>query len=821
MEVAVLRNFKKKVGAVPNMLFGGNRARPKTRFGRAEKLAFETLEPRLVLNNGPLIISEFMADNETGITDEDGLWSDWIEIYNPTASPVNLDGWYLTDNAADLTQWRFPEILLEPGDYQLVFASNKNHSDPDAELHTNFRLSNDGEYLGLIRPDGLTVSHDFGEQYPPQYDDISYGMGQDITILIPENTDLAYRIPTDTDTILDWTAVDYDDSSWETNDSLQTILITEVGTGNPDYIEIQNVSDSVVDTEGWVVAANVGLGGDINRVDTDVWYLDDTMDAAEVQYRSDQTGQPFFFGSLSWSAGGEGWAMIIDDDGNVVDFVVWHYDAGKIAGMEATVTTNVDGNVEEVVVSGSSAWSGQGMEASSNPPSFRRQGDVDNNDQSDFVRTDDEDMGEQNPEIVLPVFGGGIPGIGYSNLAGGFGGAIRTDVGDQMHDTNASLFTRAVFDSADFGEDFGEFDSLHLMMKYNDGFIAYLNGEKVAQRNAPAAPLWNSNATGSRTPEESIAAETVSISHALDTLQPGANVLTIHGMNVAHDDDDFLLVSELLASKPLGTVRFMVLPTPGQPNEAPMVSETPDFVPPGGMFTEPFLLELLLPPGALNSDIHYTLDGTNPTSESPVYSSPILIDGTTEVRANIIEPAILPGPVAIQSYIKLAANMQDFTSDLPIVIIDSFGGSIPDTSSTTMQNAHMTIFEPVEANGLRSSPVNEPDLQTYIGIRERGNSSSWWPKHHFAIEARNALGADRDIEPLGMPAESDWILMSFYDEDRALMRNPLIYELSNQAGRYAVRWEGRRNGGEALGSGLYLYQLRAGNQAESRKLLLR
>lgn len=41
------------------------------------------------------------------------------------------------------------------------------------------------------------------------------------------------------------------------------------------------------------------------------------------------------------------------------------------------------------------------------------------------------------------------------------------------------------------------------------------------------------------------------------------------------------------------------------------------------------------------------------------------------------------------------------------------------------------------------------------------------------------------------------------------------------AGRYAVRWEGRRNGGEALGSGLYLYQLRAGNQAESRKLLLR
>ncbi|NQU22012.1 MAG: lamin tail domain-containing protein, partial [Candidatus Nealsonbacteria bacterium] len=75
--------------------------------GRARRMLFETLEPRQVLQGGPLV-SEFMAVNNHTLADEDGDFSDWIEIHNPAATPIDLDGWYLTDKADNLTKWQFP-----------------------------------------------------------------------------------------------------------------------------------------------------------------------------------------------------------------------------------------------------------------------------------------------------------------------------------------------------------------------------------------------------------------------------------------------------------------------------------------------------------------------------------------------------------------------------------------------------------------------------------------------------------------------------------------------------------------------------------------
>ncbi|HYW81362.1 MAG TPA: CotH kinase family protein, partial [Thermoguttaceae bacterium] len=372
---------------------------------------------------------------------------------------------------------------------------------------------------------------------------------------------------------------------------------------------------------------------------------------------------------------------------------------------------------------------------------------------------------------------------GYSTLAGGFGSSIQTDIGPQMQDQNASAWIRATFEI----DDLVEFDAMQLRMKYNDGFVAYLNGQEVARRNAPASPSWNSTATAARAVSESIEAEVINVSTSIDLLQQGTNVIAIHGMNVAADDADFLLVSELLGAQNLGTLRFMKTPTPGAANEDPMISETPVFSQPAGMFADPFALELSLPPTALNGEIRYTLDGSNPTADSTLYTDPIPIDQTTEVRAKIFEIGVDPGPIAIGAYVKLAADMEDFTSDLPIVIIENFGGgALPASSSTTMQDGFMTLFEPDEASG-RSSPMNVPEIQTPIGMRKRGSSSGGWLKNHFSIEARDEFRQDRDINPLGMGMESDWILISFYEFDRAMMRNPLIYELSNEAGRYAVK----------------------------------
>jgi hypothetical protein len=121
-----------------------------------------------------LIISEFMADNGTGIRDEDGNRSDWIEILNLGPLEASLEGWFLTDDADNLTQWRFPNIVLQANEYLLVWASDKNRTNPAAPLHTNFRLASDGEYLALVDSQTNVVSA-FEPVYPVQRSDISYG----------------------------------------------------------------------------------------------------------------------------------------------------------------------------------------------------------------------------------------------------------------------------------------------------------------------------------------------------------------------------------------------------------------------------------------------------------------------------------------------------------------------------------------------------------------------------------------------------------------------------------------------------------------------
>ncbi len=121
-----------------------------------------------------LRINEFMALNQTYLTDEDGEYSDWIEIYNPTAQAINLFGWSMTDEVTLPQKWFFPNITLNADDYLIVFASGKNRAIAGNELHTNFKLSGDGEYLALINPGGTAVT-EFNPAYPLQQTDISYG----------------------------------------------------------------------------------------------------------------------------------------------------------------------------------------------------------------------------------------------------------------------------------------------------------------------------------------------------------------------------------------------------------------------------------------------------------------------------------------------------------------------------------------------------------------------------------------------------------------------------------------------------------------------
>lgn len=124
-----------------------------------------------------LIISEIMAANGSGLVDEDGDYSDWIEIYNRGSQPVNLAGWSLTNDPSQPTKWPFPDITLGSRQYLVIFASGKNRTGLEAEtaLHTNFRLNKDGDFLGLHNVLESRFIDEISPQFPAQLRDISYG----------------------------------------------------------------------------------------------------------------------------------------------------------------------------------------------------------------------------------------------------------------------------------------------------------------------------------------------------------------------------------------------------------------------------------------------------------------------------------------------------------------------------------------------------------------------------------------------------------------------------------------------------------------------
>jgi len=99
-------------------------------------------------------INEVALSNVAGLVDEDGETSDWIELYNDgSPDPVNLEGLRLADSSK---QWIFPNISMSAGEFLVVFASDKNRTDPNSELHTNFKLSATGETLYFYNKDGST-----------------------------------------------------------------------------------------------------------------------------------------------------------------------------------------------------------------------------------------------------------------------------------------------------------------------------------------------------------------------------------------------------------------------------------------------------------------------------------------------------------------------------------------------------------------------------------------------------------------------------------------------------------------------------------------
>ncbi|HMS99616.1 MAG TPA: CotH kinase family protein [Saprospiraceae bacterium] len=126
---------------------------------------------QLAIPAGSVVVNEFLASNKTVNTNSEGKYEDWIELYNTTGADINLGGIYLTDNPDSPTKWSFPAgTIIRAGGYLTVWADED--SKIEEGLHTNFKLSADGEEIRLLNIDGTVVDE---YSYGVQTADVSMG----------------------------------------------------------------------------------------------------------------------------------------------------------------------------------------------------------------------------------------------------------------------------------------------------------------------------------------------------------------------------------------------------------------------------------------------------------------------------------------------------------------------------------------------------------------------------------------------------------------------------------------------------------------------
>jgi len=138
----------------------------------------------------------------------------------------------------------------------------------------------------------------------------------------------------------------------------------------------------------------------------------------------------------------------------------------------------------------------------------------------------------------------GTGGVGYERN-NGYQALFDIDV-SQMYQGNTSCLVRIPFQAT---RHMRQFSIMTLSIRYDDGFVAYINGQEVARSHAPQNPQWDSSASEQNSDGAAVQFESFNISAHLNVLQHGSNILAIHGLNERPTSSDFLISAELLVAQ--------------------------------------------------------------------------------------------------------------------------------------------------------------------------------------------------------------------------------------------------------------------------------
>jgi hypothetical protein len=356
-----------------------------------------------------------------------------------------------------------------------------------------------------------------------------------------------------------------------------------------------------------------------------------------------------------------------------------------------------------------------------------------------------------------------------------FANLVQTNVETEVRTLSPTVAVRLPFAL----ESTASVEALRLTMKYEAGFVAYINGIEVARRNVGP----DLSVLGPRAVELVPVPEVIPLRIVPGVLQDGDNVLAILGFNDTIDSADFLMgpLLEVSTNVLLGdeAPRFFAVATPGWPNVGlggEGFAKAPAFSSPGTAFTGSFSLEISSP--AESAEIRYTTDGTEPRLLSALYTEPLQLTRVTRVRARAFEPDLLPSPMVDETYVAFDPEVFAHDSDLPLVVITSFDGPV----GGAWRSMQIQVIDR-QADG--RTVLDAPRHHSSLGaIKTRGSSTGGRERASYSVEFQDETGVDREAEILGMAKDSDWVLYAAFNFDRALLRNPFVYELS----RRTVRW---------------------------------
>lgn len=231
-------------------------------------------------------------------------------------------------------------------------------------------------------------------------------------------------------------------------------------------------------------------------------------------------------------------------------------------------------------------------------------------------------------------------------------------------------------------------------------------------------------------------------------------------------------------TEPIADLSFITLLDSSSGTNTAMIGDI-EFSEPSKTFKSSFTLTMSskIP----DSEIRYTTNGKLPTNTSTLYNGQsVTISNTTQLRAAAFVAGNMSGKPSAAIYI---ARDFDYTSDIPIIIMDGYGGGKPKDKYNFIDLAFMT-FEPV--NGV-ASISNPPTLVSRAGYHLRGQSSMSFKQSPYRIELWDNDNNDVDYPVLGMPPGSDWALISPCT-DNTLIRNVLAFDLGKAMGLATVQY---------------------------------